>query len=103
MALPQLRRTNTADRILGMLEDSVANLYAWLAGQPHLDARLVAGVRLAAGSSNKISHLLGRTMSGWVVVRKRATADIWEDASTDPRLFLSLETSADVEVDLLVF
>ena len=54
---------------------------------------------------NVINHLLGRDLQGWIPVRRRAEAQIWDtqDSNPNPQLTLYLNSSADATVDLVVF
>lgn len=55
--------------------------------------------------SNPVNHKLGRDLQGWIIVRKRGPADIYDtqDENQTPQLTLLLTSSAKVLVDLLVF
>lgn len=54
-----------------------------------------------AGTQN-VQHLLGRQPTGWIVVGKTATCDVWNTSSPDSS-FLYLESSAAATLTLLVF
>lgn len=69
------------------------------------DGVLLTAVSLSTGGTNAIEHKLGRAPRGYIVVRQRANASIWD--SQDTNIFktksLALECSANVIVDLWVF
>ncbi len=70
-----------------------------------IDGVLVKDLTLVTGSPNTVKHTLGRKLQGWIVVRQRASAIIWDDQDTNmiPSSTLVLQTSANVTVDLWVF
>ena len=59
---------------------------------------------LASGSNN-IPHGLGKALTGWVIVRQRASATFYDtqDSNTIPQTTLLLTSSASVTVDIYVF
>lgn len=65
---------------------------------------LLKEVSLVNGA-NVINHKLGRKLQGWAIVRKRASADIYDtqDTNNKPSLTLLLQSNANVTVDLYVF
>jgi hypothetical protein len=75
-----------------------------LLGNPSLNTSILANVSLASGS-NIINHGLGRNLTGWRVVRCRASATFYDtqDANSHPSLTLLLTSSAAVVIDLEVF
>lgn len=52
-----------------------------------------------------VNHKLDRKLQGWVVIRKRASAEIYDaqDSNQTPQQTLILISDATVVVDLLVF
>lgn len=65
---------------------------------------ILTEVALAAGS-NTINHKLQRKLQGWIIIRKRADAAIYDtqDQNVTPQNTLLLTSDVDVTVDLLVF
>ena len=65
---------------------------------------LLKSVKLSSGS-NVINHGLGRVLQGWIPVRIRASATMYDtqDANPSPGLTLQLTVSAAVTVDIYVF
>ena len=61
-------------------------------------------IALTAGDTN-VSHKLGSRLQGWMLVRKRSAAEIYDkqDDNPTPDKTLLLSSSADVTVDLYVF
>ncbi len=71
---------------------------------PVTNGVLLKNVSLAIGA-NVINHTLGRKLQGWVPVRLRSSATIFDtqDANTMPELTLQLTASAAAVVDLYCF
>ncbi len=71
---------------------------------PIVNGIILKSVSLIIGS-NTINHKLGRKLQGWLLVRQRAAASIFDlqDANAMPDLTLVLSSSAAVVVDLYVF
>lgn len=102
--LRDYKKIKSDDDVLNRVQDQIAYSIAQLIRTEPLDGRLIPNVSLTAGA-NSVEHKLGRDLRGWIVVRKRANANIWDeqDSNTRSSLFLNLQTSADVTVDLWVF
>lgn len=101
MALPIFQSDN---RDLQMMQTQWASQLNPLLAQPTASAVLLKAVKLTSGA-NQINHTLGRKLQGWTIVRQRAAATIYDqqDANQYPQLTLSLNASAPVTVDILVF
>lgn len=69
-----------------------------------LDGGLLKNVSLISGQ-NAVNHLLGRNLTGWFLVRKRGSSDVWDtqDVNATPHLTLLLNAASAVEVDIYVF
>lgn len=70
---------------------------------PLLAGSLIEGVSLLSGQSNFVSHGLGRTPRGFIVVSPDADARIWKGPSDSPSTTLVLNTSANVNLSVFVF
>jgi len=76
---------------------------------PILRSKILDGVLLKNVSLNNgttlVSHKLGRKIEGWIVVRQRSDARVWDDQDNNVNVSttLKLQTSAAVEVDLWIF
>lgn len=102
----KLQRTQLSDMAsVSRMQDEIGRVIDAVSSKPALDHVLVANVPLVAGAVTHVAHGLARAPIGWVLVRKRATADVWDaqDLCRSPSLTLDLHTSANVEVDVLVF
>ena len=67
---------------------------------PLLDGRLIEDVRVTTTRAS-IEHKLGRTPIGYIIVKQNADARVWYTSIND--LFLVLDSSATVTIDLWVF
>jgi hypothetical protein len=102
LSKPTKIQSQTPD--LNRVQDSIQKAFNPLAQNALLDGVLLTSVALKSGS-NTINHTLGRNLSGWVVVRQRASASFYDtqDSNSLPALTLNLTSSANVTVDLYVF
>ncbi len=71
---------------------------------PANQSLLLKNISLVAGT-NVINHLLGRKLQGWIIVRKRANAAVYDtqDSNQSPQLTLTLVSDNPVVVDLEVY
>jgi hypothetical protein len=101
MALPIF---HTQIREFSMHQTQWAKEINPLLNNPVSNGVLLKSVVLASGD-NTINHTLGRNLQGWVLVRVRAAATIYDKQDTNkmPELTLVLNASAAVTVDLYVF
>lgn len=101
--LKQLRRTNATTNDVANLESAVADFAKQISSKPQLDSVLVKNVRLFASSDNPVPHLLGREYVGWQLTDLDANAVVWRSSTQLKDKFLTLRTSADCTVSILVF
>jgi hypothetical protein len=91
-------------KVLTLLQNAwAAILNPWLRN-PHSQSISLNSLQLAIGQ-NRINHLLGRKLQGWVIIRQRGPASLYDtqDSNPNPELTLSLVASAAVSVDLEVW
>lgn len=71
---------------------------------PLSNSLVLQNVSLVNGTTT-VNHMLGRALRGWVVVRRRAAATIYDQQDTNkiPDKTLILVSNAAVSVDLIVF
>lgn len=95
---------HTDDQDLMLLQTKWSSAINPVINQPWNSGVILKSVVLATGS-NTINHKLGRALQGWVVIRMRSSATVYDtqDSNTMPALTLKLTASANVTVDLLVF
>jgi hypothetical protein len=89
---------------MSMLQTQWASQLNPVLTNPFLQGRVLKSVVLASGA-NVVNHGLGRKLQGWVPVRLRASATLYDtqDTNTSPALTLNLTASAAVTVDIYVF
>ena len=88
------------------LVDLQANLISFLQQffeLPVLSGVTIQNVPLVAGMDNLINHKLGKAIQGWMVIRKNAAADVYEQPVALPSKQINLHTSADCTVSLYIF
>ncbi len=71
---------------------------------PLVDGVLLKNITLVVGS-NQINHKLGRNLQGWLIVRLRGAAVVYDtqDSNQMPSKTLLLTSDTGVNVDLWVF
>lgn len=101
---PPLKTVQTSDRVLNQIQDNTAAVVNPIVANPILNGILITEVELTTGN-NVINHKLGRPLEGWILVRQRSQADIWDDQDDNatPQYTLDLVTDADTSVDLYIF
>lgn len=101
MALPKFP---TQDQASGLLQTTWASMLDPVLKNPITQGVLLQSVVLASGT-NVINHRLGRKLVGWVPIRLRASATIYDtqDTNQHPDLTLQLTASAAATVDIYVF
>lgn len=72
---------------------------------PLLNGTLLQNIKLQVSKNNDVDHKLNRNLRGWILVRQRAEATIWDlqDSNNLSKKTLRLRTTADVTVDIWVF
>lgn len=97
-------RVQTPDVTLQRLQENVSKAVDPIVRNPVTNGNVLTGVIIGTGGTS-VSHKLGRPLLGWMVVRQRAQADVWDeqDDNDRPELTLDLKASATVTVDLYVF
>lgn len=83
------------------LQANVKTVITRIVDKEVLNGVLLRDIKLTNGIVESISHKLGRTPLGYIVVRKNANSVIW-DSTLDSKL-ISLNCSADVTVSIWVF
>ena len=98
------QRVQSSDRELNQVQSNISFALAPIVTNPAVFGILLTGQALIAGATT-LNHGLGRALQGWIVVRQRASAIIWDsqDANTTPDSTLILNSSAAVTVDLYLF
>lgn len=68
---------------------------------PVMNGLILGPISLVTGL-NKIDHLLGRVIQGWVIIDRDGTATIYRSAPFNDKT-LSLTVSANINIKLYVF
>lgn len=94
----------TDDQDLSLMQTKWAAQLNPLLELPLNDSALLPNVNLINGTT-QVNHRLGRKPLGWIIIRQRASAIIYDtqDSNQHPELTLSLVSNAAVVVDLIVF
>lgn len=105
MSIKKFNRIRTEDDNADRIQDNIERFSRQFLDKEIIDGILLKDIDLVSASTNELNHSLGREIQGWIVVRQRASAIIWDDQDNNsrPELTLRLNTSADVTVDLWVF
>lgn len=104
MALEQVKKQHSENRVLNEFQDSVKTFTDQIGGIAFLDGRLLDAEDLVSGD-NTIEHGLGRKLNGWLIMRQNAAATFYDkqDTNTLDDRTLILNASAAVTVALWVF
>lgn len=102
--LPKFQQTNTTNQDLNTVQFNLVRTLNPLFNTPIMGGNLLVNQPLVTGS-NTINHGLGRNLNGWVIVRQRALANIFDTQDTNKmqNLTLLLTSSAPVSCDIYVF
>lgn len=90
---------------IDMMQNTWAAALNPLLNNPLSKAIILKDVVLTTGS-NTINHRLGRKLQGWYIVRMRDTfSQVYDtqDSNQTPQLTLTLNSSANVTADIVVF
>lgn len=104
-SLAGYKKTGSKDPDLRKVQQNVEQAINPIIRKPIVDGILLTNVCLTPEVANAVKHQLGRAPLGWVVVRKRADARIWDLQDNNPNKSktLMLTCSHEVEIDLWVF
>jgi hypothetical protein len=92
-------------RIVDQLQDNIESTLDKLTANPFVDGVQVTSVSLAAGQDNYVNHGLGHAFQGWWITDRDGMGEVWQSATTNksPELYVILQTSVNVIVDLWIF
>ena len=90
---------------LNRVQDNIEKQYNQVVDKEVLDGHILQNVTLVPNKVNLVQHKLGRQIEGWIVIRKRADARIWDvqDCNVNKQISIALIVTSEVEVDLWVF
>ena len=102
--IPPVAERQSEDEVLNRVQDRVKGSFDALVKLPFLNGALLEDVVLTSGAFTAVNHRLGRPWSGYVVFARNANAVLWHQApAADANIFVYLQPSANVTVDLWVF
>lgn len=90
--------------VVNQLQSNIVPVINQLTAIPMLNQITLTEITLVIGL-NQIDHLLGRPLQGWMIVRQRAQANLWDtqDSNPTPASTLFLNSDAAVVVDIVVY
>jgi hypothetical protein len=90
---------------LSRVQDNLASTLDTITSIEMLDGVRIENIKLLSGIDNLISHKLNRIPLGYIILRKRASSDIWDtqDSNKSPSKTLILNCSANVTIDIWIF
>lgn len=94
----------TASKDLQLMQTSWATQLNPVIASPLSTPLILKSVKLINGTTT-INHRLGKGLTGWMIVRQRGPASIYDTQDTNQQATLTLQlvSSAAVTVDILVF
>lgn len=103
--MKQLPRMQTENREINQLQTNIiGNINPILKMNPQLFGNVIQSVSLQSGQVNYVNIGLSTNLQGWTLVRKRSTADVWDNQDTNKNQgTLALQCSANVVVDVWVW
>jgi hypothetical protein len=99
-------RSGSSNADIQRVENSLISTLQSIIPNPLLNSpTLKKAVVLTSGVDNVVDHGLNRPVTGWIVVDKNATADIYKSATTNtmPTTSIILNTTSTVTVTILFF
>lgn len=92
------------DRDFQLMQTAWSKQLNPLLKNPANNSIILKNVQLTSGL-NSIDTKLGQKLTGWVIIRQRGAASIYDDQDNNPnpQLTLWLQSSASVSVDIEVF
>lgn len=105
LGLTTYKKINVPDVNIMRIQDNIESAIAPVLRNVILNSVLLKDIELTASVANEISHKLAQNLTGWVLIRNRANAVVWDEQDTNKnaKRTLILQTSANTVVDLLVF
>jgi hypothetical protein len=94
----------STDRLMNQLQQNIKQAVTPVLRNPLVQGNLITGIALKTGD-NTISHGLGQTLQGWIVVGQGSAASFYDKQASNPNTqkTLILNSSADVTINLYCF
>lgn len=104
MSRANIPLVQSPDRLLNQVQQNFRQALNPVLSNDLVFGRVLSSVALASGS-NTVQHGLGRPLTGWFIVRIRASATVYDtqDANSTPSDTLLLTASAPATVDIYVY
>ena len=105
MSVRNFKKIESDDPVLNRVQQKIQDFLTPFIRSPIIDGVLITNVNLQTGQANPVEHKLDRKIQGWIAVRQRGQAQIWDAQDTNdlPTRTLDLRTDANVSVDLWIF
>ncbi len=100
--LAKFNKLITNDYNINQLQNNVSTVVDSLSIQPLITGTLLKGVVLATGN-NTIYHNLGAPLQGYIVTTVNAPVTIYNAGSSTPDKTLTLHSSGNATINLVVF
>jgi len=99
------RKVVTADKDINQLQQYTEEAFEQIFGSDIIDGVLLKNIELDSSKTNTVNHKLDRDILGWIIIRQRGAASIFDSQDTNvfTKKTLALETNADVTVDIWIF
>lgn len=100
-----LKKLSQASDEASQLQENLEQTLEPIIKSPIIDGVLIKCACLNASTVTAVEHKLGREPLGWIIVRKRGDARIWDlqDDNTSKKRTLALVASHRVCVDIWIF
>lgn len=104
-SIKNFKKTTLQNTELQKLQQNIQNFLKPFTDYPIVDGVLLKEVCLEPDVANNVTHKLGRKALGYIIVRKRQDARIWDlqDVNSTPNTTFALATSHTCTVDVWIF
>lgn len=104
-AVRNIKKTDQASQEVQKLQQNIQNWAKIFTDFPIVDGVLIKEVCLRPNVANNVTHKLGRKALGYIIVRKREDARIWDlqDLNSTPNTTFALASSHECTVDVWIF
>ena len=99
--MKSLKKIASDDRAVNQLQENMEQAINPVLKSQIIDGIIIKDVEVLTGTPKTINHLLGRAITGYAVIKRNASSQIW-DSANDKRT-LTLNSSANVTINLWVF
>jgi hypothetical protein len=100
--IKDFKKVAGATEEVAKLQERLQEFFVPLTTSAIIDGILLRNIVLST-SVTQVEHRLNRVAQGWIVVRKNANVDVWQPSANLPNVFVELQATGNVTVDLWVF